>query len=90
MGYAGKGVTDIFKDYLSGNIIYELFGSLILLYKIIKWMKKNVLHILRKSTQLRATFINNQISNHINYKPFIVFKENVNKRFDGGYANFDY
>lgn len=53
-------------------------------------MPKNVLHIIRKSSQLRSTFIKNQIISHINYRPFIVYKEKSEKPFDGGYADFDY
>jgi colanic acid/amylovoran biosynthesis glycosyltransferase len=52
-------------------------------------MPNNVLHILRKSTQLRATFIKNQITNHLRYSPFIVFKESTDKPYDGGYADFE-
>jgi len=53
-------------------------------------MSNNVLHIIRKSSQLRATFINNQIINHIRYNPFIVFKEFSSKLYDGGYSDFDF
>jgi colanic acid/amylovoran biosynthesis glycosyltransferase len=53
-------------------------------------MKRNVLHFVRKSTQLNATFINGQITNHINYNPSIVIKENVIKKYDGGYVEADY
>ncbi|MCX6164433.1 MAG: glycosyltransferase, partial [Ignavibacteriae bacterium] len=53
-------------------------------------MSKNVLHFVRKSTQLKATFINDQISNHLNYTPYIVIKEKVNKKYDGGFAEFDF
>ncbi len=53
-------------------------------------MNKNVLHFVRKSTQLKATFIHDQITNHVNYKPFIVVKKKIDKKYDGGYADFDY
>jgi colanic acid/amylovoran biosynthesis glycosyltransferase len=52
-------------------------------------MSKNVLHIIRKSSQLRSTFIKNQITVHIRYRPYIVFKEKSDKPYDGGYADFD-
>lgn len=52
-------------------------------------MPKNVLHIIRKSSQLRSTFIKNQITAHVRYRPFIAFKEKSNKPYDGGYADFD-
>lgn len=53
-------------------------------------MHNNVLHIIRKSTHLRSTFINNQITNHIKYYPYIAFKEYIDKPFDGGYGEFDF
>ena len=53
-------------------------------------MSKNVLHFVRKSTQLKATFINDQISNHINYTPSIVIKEQLDKKYDGGFAEFNF
>lgn len=51
-------------------------------------MKKVVCHFIRKSSQLRASFIQNQILNHIDYEPVIVYKYHSNK-FDGGFAEFD-
>lgn len=51
-------------------------------------MKKTVVHFIRKSTQLKASFIQNQILNHINYKPVIIFKYD-SKKDDGGFAEFD-
>jgi len=47
-----------------------------------------VAHFIRKSSQLRASFIQNQILNHINYKPVIVYKYHSDKS-DGGFAEFD-
>jgi colanic acid/amylovoran biosynthesis glycosyltransferase len=49
---------------------------------------KIVCHILRKSSQLRATFINNQISNHIRFTPFVIYRYNKNNLYDGGYSDF--
>jgi len=48
----------------------------------------NVCHFLRKSSQLRASFINNQISSHIRYAPYLIHRLNVSRDYDGGYANF--
>jgi colanic acid/amylovoran biosynthesis glycosyltransferase len=53
-------------------------------------MPNNVLHFVRKSTQLKATFIKGQITKHVKYKPFIVVKEYIDKMYDGGYAEFDF
>lgn len=39
-------------------------------------MTKVVAHFIRKSSQLRASFINNQIAYHIDYKPVIVCRYN--------------
>ena len=52
-------------------------------------IKRRVLHFIRKSTQLRASFINNQISHHLDFEPFIVFRENKSKLNDGGFADFN-
>lgn len=51
-------------------------------------MKKTVAHFIRKNTQLRSSFIQNQILNHIDYKPVIIFKYESNKN-DGGFAEFN-
>ncbi len=50
---------------------------------------KRVLHLLRKNSQLKASFIFNQINSHIDFEPFIVFVEDRKKVNDGGFANFD-
>lgn len=47
-----------------------------------------VCHFLRKSSQLRASFINNQISNHVNYQPYVINRIEVVADNDGGYAEF--
>lgn len=47
-----------------------------------------VAHILRKSTQLRSSFIQNQIINHINFKPVIIYIEHREKNSED-YADFD-
>ena len=49
----------------------------------------NVLHFVRKNTQLKASFICNQISHHINYKPAIIFREHRTNINDGGFATFN-
>lgn len=49
----------------------------------------NVCHFLRKDSQLRASFINNQIINHINYSPYLIHRIKRNKLFDGGFADFE-
>jgi colanic acid/amylovoran biosynthesis glycosyltransferase len=49
----------------------------------------NVLHFVRKNTQLKASFINNQISHHINFKPAIIIREHRSGPYDGGFANFN-
>ena len=49
---------------------------------------KTVAHFIRKNTQLRSSFIQNQILNHIDYKPVIIFKYESNKN-DGGFAEFN-
>ncbi|NTW49714.1 MAG: glycosyltransferase [Chlorobiales bacterium] len=51
-------------------------------------MRKNVCHFIRKSTHVRSSFIQNQINNHLRYKPFIVSKAASDKE-DGGFALFD-
>ena len=52
-------------------------------------MKKRVLHFVRKSSQLKTSFIKNQITHHVNYEPFIVCRKNVDKEKDGGFAEFN-
>ena len=52
-------------------------------------MQKKVVHFTRKSTQLKASFIQNQVLNHINYEPSVVFK-NLSQKDDGGFAEFDF
>ena len=52
-------------------------------------MKNRVLHFIRKKSQLKASFIKNQISHHINYEPVIVFRSDKNKEHGGGFANID-
>ncbi len=48
---------------------------------------KTVAHFIRKNTQLKSSFIQNQILNHINYKPVIIYKYESAKD-DGGFADF--
>lgn len=49
----------------------------------------NVCHFLRKSSQLRASFIKNQIINHLNYNPYLIYRLNRDNLYDGGYADFN-
>jgi len=44
-------------------------------------MGKKVIHLLRKQEQLQASFINNQIYNHINYKAVIAFRKGHKESF---------
>ena len=48
-----------------------------------------VLHFVRKNSQLRASFIYNQINNHIDFEPYVVFRKNVDKENNGDFADFD-
>ena len=52
-------------------------------------MGNKVLHLIRKNTQLKASFINNQIKHHKGFRPFIAIKIKRSKENDGGFANFD-
>lgn len=46
-----------------------------------------VLHLIRKNSQLNASFILNQIQNHIKYKPLVAYYEERSKAFDGGFSS---
>ncbi len=50
-------------------------------------MTKVVAHFVRKSTQLKASFIHNQITFHTEYKPVVVNRYESRKD-DGGFAQF--
>ncbi len=50
----------------------------------------NVLHLIRKDTQLKSSFIANQINHHIDFKPFVVYRENRTDRNELGYGDFDF
>lgn len=52
-------------------------------------MKKKVLHLVRKNSQLKDSFINNQITNHQEFEPLIAFRKNSNKENNGGFAEMD-
>jgi colanic acid/amylovoran biosynthesis glycosyltransferase len=52
-------------------------------------MKNKVLHLVRKNTQLKASFINNQITNHNEFEPLIAFRKSINKKYDGGFGEID-
>lgn len=47
---------------------------------------KTVAHFIRKNTQFRASFIQNQIVNHISYKPVAIYRYHSTKD-DGGFAD---
>ncbi len=50
-------------------------------------MKKKVLHFVRKKSQLKASFIQNQILNHIDFEPVVIFHQSIAKGvYDGGFA----
>jgi colanic acid/amylovoran biosynthesis glycosyltransferase len=51
-------------------------------------MNSTVAHFVRKSTQLRASFIYNQILFHKDFHPVIVFST-ISKKDDGGFAEFN-
>jgi len=51
---------------------------------------RKVLHIVRKKSQLKASFIKNQISNHIVFKPYVAYLFENYKGNDGGFAKHDY
>ncbi|HCI55017.1 MAG TPA: glycosyltransferase [Bacteroidales bacterium] len=46
-------------------------------------MKYRVLHLIRKKSQLKSSFIQNQILNHIDFEPFVVFRFNNSKNSSG-------
>ncbi len=52
-------------------------------------MGKKVLHFVRKYTQLQTSFIKNQISNHVNVEPMIVFRKNDSMINDKGFTDFN-
>lgn len=49
-------------------------------------MSKKVLHFIRKNSQLKSSFIQNQIVNHIDFEPTVIFRETRDKEYDGGFA----
>lgn len=46
-----------------------------------------VLHFIRKNSQLKASFIFNQITNHIEFEAFISYRKKIEKKYDGGFVN---
>lgn len=48
-----------------------------------------VLHLLRKNTHLKASFILNQIRNHYEFKPMVAYYEMRDKTFDGGFSEVE-
>jgi colanic acid/amylovoran biosynthesis glycosyltransferase len=51
-------------------------------------MKQSVLHLIRKNTHLKASFIQNQIENHIEFDPKVIFYESRVLEGDGGFASW--
>ena len=51
-------------------------------------MNNTVLHLIRKNAQLKASFVKNQIENHIDFYPFVAYKFSKYKRTNGGFSNF--
>lgn len=51
--------------------------------------KRIVAHFVRKNTQFKASFIRNQIVSHLEYEPILVWRSEVSKIHDGGFAAFD-
>ena len=48
---------------------------------------KKVLHFVRKKSQLKASFIQNQIVIHNDFEPVVIFRQDVLKEaYDGGFA----
>jgi colanic acid/amylovoran biosynthesis glycosyltransferase len=45
------------------------------------------LHIVRKNTQLKASFIQNQIINHIDFEPHVIYYDDRAGDIDGGFAS---
>jgi len=50
-------------------------------------MRRIVAHFIRKESQLKASFIQNQITNHIQFQPIIIYRYK-SKKNDGGFAEF--
>ncbi len=48
-----------------------------------------VLHFVRKNSQLKASFVKNQILMHSEYTPLIVFRKKEKKQLDGGFTEFN-
>lgn len=51
-------------------------------------MKKTVAHLLRKSTQFRASFIYNQVTHHREFRPVVIYAS-LSGKDDGGYCQAD-
>lgn len=50
-------------------------------------MKRRVLHFVRKKSQLKASFIQNQIVNHIDFEPVVIFRQgDIKSTYGGGFA----
>ena len=51
-------------------------------------MNNTVAHFIRKSSQLKASFISSQIRSYINYRPVVIYRYE-SKKDDGGFADFN-
>ncbi|MCB0583324.1 MAG: glycosyltransferase [Phaeodactylibacter sp.] len=51
--------------------------------------RPRVAHFVRKDTQFRASFIQNQVQAHVRYQPVLLWRAQVSKPLDGGYGQFD-
>ncbi len=50
--------------------------------------RKGVLHFVRKESQLKSSFIQNQILNHIDFEPAVIFRQKKpGIGYDGGLAD---
>jgi colanic acid/amylovoran biosynthesis glycosyltransferase len=78
------------KIYCNASVLtaYWAFRRLFSSLFAVKHMNINVAHFLRKYSQLKASFIKNQIENHILANPFVVYKMKLHKR-EGGFAELD-
>ena len=52
-------------------------------------MKPRVLHLIRKKTQLKASFIQNQVISHLDFEPYVVFRFSKNLKSEGGFSEID-
>ncbi|MCO6488996.1 MAG: glycosyltransferase [Phaeodactylibacter sp.] len=58
-------------------------------HKNLRGTLPRVAHFVRKDTQFRASFIQNQVKAHVRYQPVLLWRAQVSKPLDGGYGQFD-